>query len=337
MIKNSLKNFFKNLLYIFIPMGIVYLFLLIAVFSLIGVVVDATGTAVTDTLNLIGSSVEESQANVADFLSYSFAQIDWGGNPFETIRTILDTRWLSTTVKGFFDTLGQNTEGFDDQLNAIVATFKNSLSAGIAVAATVIVVGVIGANYATRFAVRSKVAKRNFKQFVIANTLVPIVETLMLVASLWLIAKIKFYSLLVFVLFVILLGVLSLCASYLIYRNGKMKLKDLLTVKNVFKHFAVLCIIAAIDIALAVGLYLLSPLFALLLMIPIIIYSANIVDSNTDSYVSNLAAKTTVEQQTSEEQQTEGQPQTTKRQKTKKSKKEQPQTEEQQKSEEQPS
>ena len=46
MIKNSLKNFGKNLIYVFIPMGIVYLFLLIAVFSLIGVVFDAAGGVV---------------------------------------------------------------------------------------------------------------------------------------------------------------------------------------------------------------------------------------------------------------------------------------------------
>lgn len=291
MIKNSLKNFGKNLIYVFIPMGIVYLFLLIAVFSLVGVVFDAAGTAISDMFGLIGSSVEQSEADVADFLAYSFGQINWTGNPFETIITILDTRWISTTVKGFFETLNQTTEGFDEQLNAIVGNFKTALGGGFAVTATLVAVGIACANYATRFAVRNKVAKRNFKQFVVAYTVVPIFQTLLLIACLWLIAKIKLYSLLVFAALVALVGVLSLCTSYIVYRDGKLKFKEVLTFKNVMKHFAVLCIIAAINIALALALWQINKLFAILLMLPVVIYSANIADVNTDSYVSLLVEK----------------------------------------------
>lgn len=54
MIKNSLKNFGKNLLFVFIPMGIVYLFLLIAVFSAIGMIFNATSAALNDTMSLVG-------------------------------------------------------------------------------------------------------------------------------------------------------------------------------------------------------------------------------------------------------------------------------------------
>lgn len=290
MIKNSLKNFCKNLLYVFIPMGIVYLFLLIAVFSVIGVTFNAANTAVNSTFELIGSSAEHSQKDAADFLSYAFGQIDWSGNPLTILKTVLKTSWLADTIKGFVAPFVQSTEGFDEQLNAIISNFKDSLSTGVTLAATLVVVGVVCANYATRFAVRRKVAKRNFKQFVIAYVVVPIFQTALLAFALWLLATIKLYSLLAFVALIIILGVLSLCTSYLIYGSG-LKLKDVLTFKNILKHFAVLCIMAALNILLAWALWQLSPLFALLLMIPLVIYSANIVDVNTDSYVCNLAAE----------------------------------------------
>lgn len=288
MIKTSLKNFFKNLIYVFIPMGILYLFLLIAVLSLAGVAVRAVSATVSDTVALVSNSVEYSEDEVAVFLSEAFSKIDWHGDPFETVKTILATNWLTETVTGFFATLNRTTEGFDKEIGRIVANLKNSLVTGFVIAAVLIVIGIVAANYATRFAVRNKVAKRNFKQFVISYTLVPIFQTALLALSLWLLAAIKLYSLLVFAVFVAMLGVLSLCTSYLVYRDDALKLKNVLTVKNVLKHFAVLCIIAAIDVAVAILLWQLSPLFALLLIVPMVIYSANIADANTDSYVSSL-------------------------------------------------
>ena len=100
MIKKSLKNFGKNLIYVFVPMGIVYLFLLIAVFSLIGTVAGAAGDAVTATVDELKVALEESDTSVTEFLSYSFSKINWKDNPFTIIKTILDTKWLSTTIKG---------------------------------------------------------------------------------------------------------------------------------------------------------------------------------------------------------------------------------------------
>lgn len=289
MIKTSFKNFFKNLIYVFIPMGILYLFLLIAVFSLAGTAFNAVSNAVSDMAQLVGESVEQSEVELQQFLSEAFAKIDWNGNIFVTIKTIIETKWLTTTVQDFFRTLNQTTEGFDEELAQIIAQLKNSIVGGVAIAGVLSLLGVICANYATRFAVRSRLAvKRNFKQFVVAYTLVPLFQTVLLVASLALLATIRYYSLIVFFVFVALIGVVSLCSSYLVYRNNSLKLKDVLTVKNVLKHLAVLCILAVINIALALLLWQLSPLFALLLVVPLVIYSANIADVNTDCYVCSL-------------------------------------------------
>ena len=304
MIKNSLKNFGKNLLFVFIPMGIVYLFLLIAVFSAIGMIFNATSAALNDTMSLVGSAVEQSQADVTDFLTYAFGQIDWHGNLFTTIKTVLQTRWLSTTIKGFFDTLNQTTEGFDEQLNAIVASFKSSLVVAIAVAAVTAVVGVVCANYATRFAVRTKLKKRNFKQFVIAYVLMPLFQTALLFVALLLLATIKLYSFIAFAALLLLMGTVSMCSSYLVYRNGKtVPIKEVMTAKNVFTHYATLCIITAIDLALALLLWAISPLFSVLLMLPLTIYSANVADVNTDLFVASLVAQKGETEQTAEQTQ----------------------------------
>lgn len=291
MIKTSLKNFGKNLLYVFVPMGIVYLFLLIAVFSLIGALLGDASTTLDEIGSVIGSATQQSSTSVQEFLSYAFAQIDWRGNPLLAIKQILDTDWIQNTVKGFFATLNQSTEDFEEQITTILTTFKEKLFADIAVAAILCLLGILAANYATRFVLRSRVAKRNLKQFVVAHTLVPIVQSLLLIASLVLLATVQLYSLLVFVAFVALMGVVSICTSYLIYRDGSLKLKEVLTARNVLQHAAVSGIVTLIDIAVAIVLYFVNPLLDLLIMLPLIIYSANICDVNTDIFVIDLVQK----------------------------------------------
>ncbi len=299
MIKKSLKNFGKNLIYVFVPMGIVYLFLLIAVFSLIGTVAGAAGDAVTATVDELKVALEESDTSVTEFLSYSFGKINWKDNPFTIIKTILDTKWLSTTIKGFFETLNVSVEGFGDNINAIVATFKKELVAGITVAAVLAVIGLTAANYATRYVMRNRVAKRNFKQFVIAHTFVPLFQTIMGLLSIVLLATIRLYSLLVFVAIVLLMGTVSICTSYLIYRDNTISLKQLLTGKMLLQYAAVLGIIFLLNIAICGILWLISPLLAILIVLPLTIYSANIVEVNTDSYVAETVAKNAVQQQES--------------------------------------
>ena len=161
--------------------------------------------------------------------------------------------------------------------------------ADLTAAVVLCTVGLLLANLTTRYVLRSKVAKRNMKQFIVAHTLVPIFQTALLVASLILLATIRLYSLLVFVVFALLMCILSLCSSYLVYRDNGLKLKDVLTTKNVLQHLASICIILLINVAAAIVLYFINKLLAVILIIPILIYSANIVNLNTDSYVCTLA------------------------------------------------
>lgn len=288
MIKNALKNFGKNLLFVFVPMGILYLILLIAVFSLIGALTSNVGTTLNKLGTLIGTATQDSSNSVQDFLSYSFAQIDWHNNFFAIIKQILNTRWIQNTVKGFFATLNHSTEGFEEQFGTIIAEFKQKLVSDIAVAGVLCAVGVLAANYATRFVMRNRSAKRNNKHFVATQLLMPLGQSLLFIAALALLATLHWYSLIVFAAFVALIGVVSICTSYFTYRDDSLKIKEVLTARNVLKHAAVLGIITLINAAVAIVLYFINPLLDLLIMMPLVIYSANLCDVNTDLFVIEL-------------------------------------------------
>lgn len=291
MIRSSLKVFLKNLVFVFIPMGIVYLFLLLTVFYLISSVLGSAGGTLSRLTSLIDLSATESSASVNEFLAYSFEKIVWNGSLFDAVRQILDTDWLSETVNGFFHTLNVSTTGFEAQFNAILGDFASDLVSCVSVSAVTCVVGVILANYATRFAIRRRSARRDWKKFLLAHIVVPLAQAAVIVVTLGLFSVIRLYSLLVFFVMLLLSGAISLATAWLLHGSGKLRLREVLTFKNIMARLAVVGIVALLNAVLAVLLYLVNPFLSVLLMIPFLLYSFNIADLNTEAYVCSLAEK----------------------------------------------
>lgn len=288
MVGNCVKNFFKNLIYVFVPMGIVYLFFLIACFVAIGSVVDIAGSAFSQAFALIRDSVDESSASVNAFLRYAFDQLKWEGSFIGMVVNAFRTRWLSTTIKGFFGTLAQSTEGFGEQVDLIMGNFSARLHALISGIAVLCVLGVIAANYLTRIVIRKRTAKPKFTKALLAYTVVPLVQALFVVASVVVLFVLKYYGLLVVAALILISCAFSLTASWIVHRSGGLRLKDVVTLKNILLHLASIGVILLINLVLAVALFFIDTLLAILIMIPLILYSLNIIGTNTDSMVCKM-------------------------------------------------
>ncbi len=288
MVGNCIKNFFKNLIYVFVPMGIVYLFFLIAGFVAVGSLVDIAKSAFTQASALIRDSVGESTASVNAFLHYAFDQLKWEGSLIGMIVNAFRTHWLSNTIKGFFGTLAQTSEGFAEQVDLIMSDFTARLRALISGVAVLCVIGIVAANYLTRLVIRKRTAKRKLTKALLAYTVVPLVQALFVVASVAVLFLLRYYGLLVVAALIVISCAFSLTASWIVHRSGGLRLKDVVTVKNILLHLASIGAILLINIVLAVALFFLNVLFAILIMIPFILYSMNIIGTNTDSMVCKM-------------------------------------------------
>lgn len=297
MIRTSLKTFFKNLVFLFIPMGIFYLFLLIAGIWFVSEIFSLAGSTLSRLTALIDRSAAASSASVNEFLSYSFGKIDWDGGLFAALKQILTTGWIKETVEGFFGTLNATTEGFEEELGVIVEDFSSTLMTAVSLAVSFIVLGVLLANFMTRFAIRRRSAKRGLKKFLLAHVLVPVVQAAVIVLSIGLFTVIRYYSLLVFCVLLLLLSALSLTASWIVHRDGKVRLREVLTVKNALGQLAAAALFLLMDLVIVLLLFLADPLLAVLLAIPFLLYTFNIVDLNTDVFVCALAGEREAEQE----------------------------------------
>ncbi len=297
MIKNTLKNFFQNIVYLFIPMGIFYLFLLITIFGVFAAVTSELGSTLSSITELIHLSAEQSSVSVNDFLSYSLGQLDWESGLLAVVRQILRTGWIGETLRGFFATLDATTEGFEEEFTALIDHFIGSLKAQAAIAVAMSSLGLALANYATRFAVRRHTVKRGLKKFLIAHTVVPIVQSVFVLVAVGVLLLLRLYSLPLFLGIAILTGVLSFLSSWLVHRDKGLRLRDVLTAQNILGYLAARGILFGIDLVLVVLLYLISPILAVLLMVPIVLYTMNVADVDTDSFLCRLAEQTPAEAQ----------------------------------------
>ncbi len=291
MIKNSLKTFLKNLVYLFISMGIFYLFLIIAAYVFVTATIGNLGEMIGQIGDLIQSTATDSSASVEQFLQYSMNQIDWDGNFFHTLSQIFGGTWIEDTVRGFFGVLDESSENFGETFSAILNTFVNKTVTNLVIAVVFIAIGVVLANYATKFAIRVRSAKRSIRKVIIAHTLVPIAQTLILVIFFVLLYFIQAYAFLVVFFLLCMMGVLSLTSSWLIHRDGELKMRDVLTAKNVLKYLLSIFLLLLINVVIDVLVFLLSPLLAVLLLVPLAIYTFNIAEVNTDVFVCSLIEK----------------------------------------------
>ena len=285
MIRDFLRSVRENFIYLFIAMGIFYLFLLIAVFGFAAALMSTAGRTLTELGELIGSSVAQSSASLEEFFSYAFGQLQWDGNVLKFVLRLLDPAWIKETLLGFFEVLNVSSEGFEAEFTAIASAFASDLKAAFAAAATVCTLGIVLANYATRYAIRRRSVKRGLKRFIIAHTIVPVVQSIVLIGAILLLSVVHLYGILLFAAVLLLSSGISLLSAWLIHRDGTVRLGEVLTLRNMLSQLAVLGIVLLFDLLIGVGLLLINGLLALLIMIPFLLFSFNLADVNADRFI----------------------------------------------------
>lgn len=293
MIKTALKNFFGSIIYIFVPMGIIYLFVLFALFAFVLSFVGSAATMIGELSVLINDTALQTGSSVTDFVVYACKQLTWDGNIFHFIGQIVDTNWVEGTVREFLAILNVSSEAFTDSFLVVVREFTGSVKAAIGFSITLCVLGFVLANYATGFVVRRKNARRGLKKWVIANTVLPLVESIVLGGLAALTAVISYFAILVFVVTVFAYAFLALASSWIVYSEKKIPLKEVVTVRNMLSMLASMGVIILLVAILFVGIMILNFLLAVLVILPILLYALNIIKVNTDAYVIGLVAEKT--------------------------------------------
>ena len=289
MLKKALKNYFSSALYIFVAMGIIYLILIIVVFLFVMNTVQNLGVMFGDISDLIGNSVSLSGNAVEEFIDYTVDKIDWNADFVSIVKQIMDTNWIKTSIEGFLHTLNVSTENFTTEFDIILQNCLSSVITNLVVAISLLFAGVYFAGVATGYLVRRKTAKKNMKQVILNFIFSPLFLALTVFVLMWLAMLIKGYVLILLVVLGLVYEAISLTQAWFIYGRGKIKYKQAVNLKNVGSNVLAAVIIIAIVIALFVLLSVISKFIAVLVIVPVAVYSVNIIGVNADSYISELS------------------------------------------------
>ena len=99
------------------------------------------------------------------------------------------------------------------------------------------------------------------------------------------------YALIVLLIYLILDAYFSLFTSWFIYKNKGLKLKEVMNIKNTSKSLLSTFLIIGFTILIALIFAYINLNVGILITIPLVIYSLNIISINSESYVKNLVNK----------------------------------------------
>ena len=229
LILNGLKNFAKNLKYIVVPLGIIFLFILFGLSAFINGSVTAIKTMVEQVKEITASSS-------LDFISFlkaigdEFVALDWN-DFFGALETIGSSDWLRQTFEKAFQALISGVRSED--LAIAIGTCIVSIVVALVIALVLFIVGTIVAYFVTRAVIQHSTAKSKILRSILFGALetvgiFAILAIMILLTILW--GPFIFFAL---ILVVPAIECWHLAIAYWKYAYKKVKFTKIFNFKNV--------------------------------------------------------------------------------------------------------
>lgn len=287
MVKQGLRNFFKTLKYLFTPLGVLFLALAAGFSQLIPGVVGAVRNLLSGVLTL-GRDASTDLAEFLRKLADAILSLEWSSDPFGACRTLCSGEWILNTLSRICE------EEFAGSITAISSLLEEAVQTiitHILLFFLMVILGMFFGYLLTGILVRRTVSRERGA----VRALLAIPEAVFSTAAIFL----CFYLYTVWnglgalsiLLCLLIYGAASLLIAYLFRPGRKVRLSEILTVKNVFLLLATdaLIAVAALLCALLTGL-LFGIAVGALTAISVFEIAILVIGRNADTYVEEVKA-----------------------------------------------
>lgn len=290
MIGQGLKNYIKNLKFVFNPLGTIALGFVFGLSILIPVIMSSANTLV-ESVKSIFSNANIDLTALKESVVSAFQSLNWS-EPLEAIKLMLSRDWLMQTLQMSLSTFVESMDVYTVPLTAAIDTFCISVFAAFVGLITFVILGVIGGYFLVKCFVRRNTVKRTFKKYILANIVDTLLSFLIIFVCAWLYTLWK-YSIFISVFFAfIIFGAIALFEAYIIHGRKKVNRADIVNVKNIVKLFVVDMLILAITALLVMLLILITNLYVgIFVGIALVQIAFVVIGINAESYVVELVAK----------------------------------------------
>lgn len=276
MIKQGILNFFKNLKYVFTPLGTLFLGMLFGVCFLTSGFKTQVNYATTE-IQTITSEANISIDSLKNCVLDSFADISWD-KPTEAIKTITSSDWLNNTLKANLEKEIENYATYASEIEGAVQSAIKGYVKYIVAFILCSLLGLMLGIFLTKFLIRREIAKRNILKYFLVSLIDSIITIGLAILCSWLGFSWKPSILISGVLAIIIYGMISLFEAYIVHGYKKVSSKEIVNIKNIFSLFASDLIIFLIALVFSAIIYLITNvLVAIFIILPLLVVATIVI------------------------------------------------------------
>ena len=290
MIKLGLKNYFKSYRHFFVPIGALALGIVLGLSIMIPWCISAIKDFVNGVAEQLGNIKWDWDA-VRQVLLDALYALDWSV-PREAMSEIFSTDYLIDLLKKCAEAALGDTSSISAEVERLATEAISKITAAIIVAVICTIVGAVVGFFAARVNIRRDMASRKLWKFLLVSLLDAIINVTFLAFALWLIAAVKNFALLAFVLSVFAYGIVAFFEAYFVHGYKKVPFKKVMQVRNFFALFLLGFIEIVIAIAIIVLVIAITNIaFGAFVGFSVLVITLICITLNAEAYVKDIAIK----------------------------------------------
>lgn len=290
MLKLCIKNYFKSFKHIFTPLGTMFLGLLLGLSVLVPGMIVALDSLI-DGVEELSEGVNLDFGKLWEQLRVAIAALDWN-NPEDALQTALSSEWINEVLTQSLNLiLGSDFSNFSEQIKTLIDTFVSSVELLFFLLLLFFIMGFIIGFILTRFFIRRNIAKRSLWKWFLSTIINAVLSVGMVFAVIILFSVWKPSAFFSTLLLLILQSIISLLSSYFLYAYKKVKLTDVLNIKNTGFYLLGNTLILLFSIILLLIAIIINALMGAFVGLAIFEITLCVMSMNSESYVISLVKK----------------------------------------------
>lgn len=283
MILQGIRNYFKGLKYVFVPMGVLFFGLVLG----LSVSLPRMGAILKDFAEQMQRIFGESTLSGGEMVQSLWARVselDWG-NPLRALLQVLDRTWLNETLEQCVRPFVEDYDGYAAETQQLIRAAAEGIVRQAVFAAVFAAVGLACGLFLTQWLVRREIARRGWRSLLPGMLFDALFATLLLAVCTRVSVQ-PGWGFAAALAALLLFGAAALMEAYLLHGRKVLPFRSVVTVKNSCKllvsNAAVYAMTAAI---VAVAGFVLNQMAGLCIALPLFGIAFFVIGMNAESYV----------------------------------------------------
>lgn len=287
MIKQGIKNYFVSLKYVFTPLGVFALGVILGLSIFIPATIAAVSKLFDDVVEIVGA-VDADLNGMWTYIVAAVRALDWS-DPLAAVKIMFTEKWMTSVLNGALDSLLGGKTAFEAQITAAVEKCLSAVLSGAVVFAVFAVLGLVCGFWFTKWLIRRDIAKRNLWKWALMTLADAALSAALVVIAVWLASLWRASAFISAITSIILVSVFALMEAYLAHGRKKVPFKQAVNFKNVFKLLITDSIVFLLSFAIALIAALINITAGIFIGVSFIAIAIIVTGLNAEAYVKALS------------------------------------------------